>query len=80
MPRKGNRKKDKRYALATDSIHNINTNPFTYREALLDAIEVHVLSSDPSSSEGDEAEQRSNKLSNLKAIATVEEETLRYKV
>ena len=39
---------------------------------------MHVVSSDPRSSEEDGAEQLSNKLSNLKAIATVEEETLRY--
>ena len=50
----------------------------THREALLEAITVHVVSSDPSSSEEDGAEPLSNNLSNLKAIATVEEETLRY--
>ena len=76
---KEKRDNDKRYDLDISSTHNINTNVITHREALLEAITVHVVSSDPSSSEGDEAEQLSNKLSNLKAIATVEEETLRYK-
>ena len=49
-----------------------------HREALWDAITVHVVSSDPSRSEEDGAKQLSNMLSNLKAITTVEEETLRY--
>ena len=76
---KEKREKANRYELANSSTHNININPITHREALLEPIEVYVISSDPSSSEGDEAEQLSNKLSNLKAIATVEEEILRYK-
>ena len=76
---KEKKEKAKRYTIANSNPNIIDTNPNTSREALLDAIEVHVLSTDPSSSEGDEAEQLRNKLSNLKVIATVEEETLKYK-
>ena len=36
------------------------------------------MSSEDSTSEGDDVEQKKNKLSNLKMVATVEEETIRY--
>ena len=50
------------------------------RDSLLTSIdnEVHIVSSEDSTSEGDEGEQKKNKLSNLKMVATVEEETIRY--
>ena len=50
------------------------------RDALLSSIddEVHIVSSEESTSTGDEEEQKKNKLSNLKMVATVEEETIRY--
>ena len=52
-------------------------NLLTYRKSLLEAVQGHVVSSDISSSEDDGAEQLSNKLSNLRAIALIEDETRR---
>ena len=73
---KEQREKEKRYDLNISSTPN--NNVLTYRKALLEAVTVHVVSSDLSSSEDDGAEQLSNKLSNLRAIALVEDETRRY--
>ena len=54
---KEERKNEKRYDLNISSTHNINV--LTHREALLDAITVHMVSSDPSSSKDDGAKQLS---------------------
>ena len=59
---KNKKEKAKRYTIANSNYDIIDTNPNTCREAFLNAIVVHVLSTDPSSSEGDEEELLRNKL------------------
>ena len=50
------------------------------RDSLLDAIkdELYIVSSEDSTETGDEEAQKRNKLSNLKKVSTVEEESIRY--
>ena len=50
------------------------------RDSLLNSIdaEVHIVSSEESTDTGDEEAQKQNKISNLKMVAIVEEETIRY--